>query len=799
LSLPHLEVVALWLTYAGAAAATLWLARRLAAGFPRRAGVLLAVAPLVFTGKAMLLGRIYGPADLYYGYEPWKRVAAEQDITKLQNPILSDLAFANLPWRAAVREALVNGRLPFWNRFVLAGNPLLGTVQAAVLHPSTWIGIFLPVALSWTFSCTFTIFLALLAAFLFFLDFRLRPLPALAGAVGWGFSTYVLFWDGWSVGPAIATFPLLLLGLRRIASGGSHGVSLTAVALLLSLAGGHPETLLHGVAAGGIYFLWELPGNRGGIARPLRSALAAGVLALLLSGPQLFPLLETIRHSAEYRARSEDSSSARSQSVSASEAAARLLPAVLPFAHGIYGKSPVQAERNDGSGMPLGYAGAVLLALAVYGSLSRRRGRSLFLAFVVAGLLFGSSAPGLIDIASKMPGFSMALNYRLVFLTPLGLAGLAAFGTQRLCDEGSWKGLAVLSIGGTALLITAFLLSRDVFRERALPESFLTMSLAWEVLPVALLAAAALVAPRDRRVVLPAALALLVIQRAGEMGGVYPTLPAAALAPGMPSLAKLPAGPPYRIIAPGYVFRPNGAALYGLEDVRGYESLVLDRFADTYPLWSTPQFASFNRVDDPSRPFLSFLNVRFAFAPPDAPTPPLWSARIRAREMSVFENPRSLPRAFAPARIRFESDSAKTLSEMAQCEDYGAVAWVRMTGGGRAQGPPPQHEERVTNGTAEVSAREVGPDLLITVSSRARVFIATSLPDWPGWRGEDAAGPISLVTVNHAFVGFWLDPGRHAVRLTYRPAAFLSGLASFFIGLLASLAATLRRRGLTRS
>jgi hypothetical protein len=142
------------------------------------------------------------------------------------------------------------------------------------------------------------------------------------------------------------------------------------------------------------------------------------------------------------------------------------------------------------------------------------------------------------------------------------------------------------------------------------------------------------------------------------MGGVYPTLPAGALAPALPELAKLPADGLGRVVAAGDVFRPNGATLYGLEDARGYESLVLDRFADTYPLWSTPQHASFNRVDDLTRPFLSFLNVRFAVAPPEAAVPNRWQMRSRGREMSVFENPDALPRIFAPGKVRLVGDSA---------------------------------------------------------------------------------------------------------------------------------------------
>ena len=70
----------------------------------------------------------------------------------------------------------------------------------------------------------------------------------------------------------------------------------------------------------------------------------------------------------------------------------------------------------------------------------------------------------------------------------------------------------------------------------------------------------------------------------------YPTLPPATLAPRLPTLESLPLGSePSRVVARDGVLRPNGAALYRLEDVRGYESIVLDRFADTYPLWSRPQ------------------------------------------------------------------------------------------------------------------------------------------------------------------------------------------------------------------
>jgi hypothetical protein len=762
--------------------------------------LVLAALPLLFTGEAFLRGGLYGPSDLYRTADPWHALAGP-DAPPPANPILSDLAFANLPWRAAVREAAANGRAPLWNRFVLGGNPLLGTAQAGVFHPATWLGLWLPVPLSFTFSCAFTLFLALLTAWLFFSDFRLSGSGALAGAAAWGFSTYVLFWLGWSVGPSTATLPLLLLGLRRLARAPDRGaVGLTTVALVLAFLGGHPESFFHGVSAGGVYFLWELMGSRGkgsGSWRSLLGAAAAGVLAFLLTAPQLFPLLEAIPRSAEYRLRREalERGAAR-QSVPAAEAARRLLPDLLPFAHGIYGKSPVQTARDDGSGMPLGYGGAVLFPLAAVGlGAARERGRAIFLAFALAGLAYGASTPLLHDVTARLPGFALALNYRLVFLAALGLAGLAAFGVSRLRDgAGEADGRRTLAIASAAtvlVLAAAFAFARPVFADRGLPAAFVRTQFLFELTPVVLLGLAA-AARLPARVLASSAIVLLCGQRVLEMRGVYPTLPAASLAPALPGLEAVPRGTePARIVAAGTVFRPNGAALYGLEDVRGYESLVLDRFADTYPLWCRAQPASFNLVTRLDAPFLAFLNARYAIGAPSDPAPAGWRERARNSALSIFENPRALARAFVPRMLRSAPDSRRRLAEMAAETDFVGTAWLAAR-----EGPAAAEAAEAANGQAVLEVRAVGPDLLVAAEVSSRALVATSLPDWPGWRVFSGGKEIPRTAVNHAFVGFWLEPGRHAIRVVYRPASFTLGLAAFAAGLAAAVAlgATRRRR-----
>jgi hypothetical protein len=789
-----MPLIGLWLTYAAAAAAAVWLARRYAGSISARAGLALTLLPLLLVGRAMLTGGLYGPSDLYFESNPWKRLPMAREMLPPRNPILSDLAFANLPWRAAVREAVVNGRAPLWNRYVLGGGPLLGAAQAGVFHPSTVLGLWLPLPMSWTFSCAFTIFLALLSAFLLFRDLGLGERAAFVGAIGWGFSTYVVFWDGWSVGPSTATFPLLVLGLRRLAhESGQGGVGLTATALCLSLFGGHPESFFHGAAAGGVCFLWELLARRsarGSAARALGGVAAAGILAALLSAPQLLPLLEAVPHSAEYRARRRalEAGPAR-QSVSVSESASRLLPDLLPFAHGLYGRSAV-ADPGDGSGMPLGYAGAVLFPLGVvaFFGTPRNRERWLFLALAAAGLAYGASAPGLLDATARLPGFALALNYRLVFLAGFGFAGLAALGTEALASPGAPRRLAVASAIAAAILAAAYLASGSVFRDRGLEASFVRREFLVEILPVVLLGAAAAAARRRPRAVADAALVYLALQRVVEMSGTYPTLPAGTLAPPLPTLAALPVGAdPARIVAADGTFRPNAAALYGVEDVRGYESIVLDRFADTFPLWSSPQTASFNRVDDLGHPFLDFLNARFAVGAPDAAVPDGWLEQARGPELAILSNPRALPRAFVPRTVKAVLDP---LTEMASVRDFSEVAFLRGRGNGDVGAAP--------NGPAELRLRASGPDLFVDVDASSPVFVATSLPDWPGWIAASDGMEFPIVTVNHAFVGFRVDAGRRTVRLHYAPRSWRWGLGAAAAGIVLAAALSVRRRRTAR-
>jgi hypothetical protein len=185
-------------------------------------------------------------------------------------------------------------------------------------------------------------------------------------------------------------------------------------------------------------------------------------------------------------------------------------------------------------------------------------------------------------------------------------------------------------------------------------------------------------------------------------------------------------------------------------------------------------------VDDLTRPFLSFLNARYAIAEPAAPEPAGWKVIGQTREGRIFENAGALPRAFVPARVRIQPDAKRRLEEMAGATDFADTVWLgRSPHRGLVETPLtltlfPRAER---GETAKLRIREIGTDLLIEANLRERALVATSVPDWPGWRASSGGRAVELATVNHAFVGFWLPSGVHVVRLRYLPSSFLLGVA----------------------
>ena len=371
------------------------------------------------------------------------------------------------------------------------------------------------------------------------------------------------------------------------------------------------------------------------------------------------------------------------------------------------------------------------------------------------------------------------MNERLIFLTSFSVCVLAALGANRI-SEG--EGVPAFLAGSAATLVGLtwlFVRHKSQMTSLGIPPAEARERFLIQVVPV--LAAAAVIATLSRerraRAGLAAVLLIFLAQRRLEAGSLYSTIPSRAFYPPLSVLGTIPRGEPYRFVSLSYSFIPNVAALYGLEDVRGYEAMTFRALWETSPMWCTPMAVSYNRVDDPTTPFLAFLNVRWVLSPVGVAVPPGWNVLAEGEGMRLLENPHALPRAFVPRLLYAEPDSARRLTLLGSVRDFGERGVVAESGSAAW----------IRNGEAAVTINEFAAGrLALDVDAREATLVGTSITAWPGWKAELDGRPVPSVSYNHAFLAFRAPEGRHRLTLRYAPDSVRVGAAaSLASGLLA--------------
>ena len=210
--------------------------------------------------------------------------------------------------------------------------------------------------------------------------------------------------------------------------------------------------------------------------------------------------------------------------------------------------------------------------------------------------------------------------------------------------------------------------------------------------------------------------------------------------------------------------------------------MTFARLAETFPLWSVPQPVWSNRVDDLSRPFLSLMNVRYAFVPPSASIPARWHPLATFQNYRILENDAVLPRAFVPGTVHVGT-GRHTLQEMAACKDFRSEAWVETAGPAGTQ----------ANGSGNVSVRADGSQLLLHASMDTPGWVVLSQSAWKGWRVLRGGQPLKIHFADHSFIAVYLPRGEHELVAEYWPRSFVAGAAATLATILGLIAAALIR------
>ncbi len=710
-----------------------------------------------------------------------------------------DLASFLLPVYAFAQRVLHSGHLPLWNPHLYLGAPHAADVQAGWLYPPTLLTLLLTPALSYH-----TLQLLSMAHFFWAgagMFFLLRSLlgaldgvpagqdargaawwAALIGSLAFMFSDPLLTHFGnYNLLAAASWLPWALWAFgdmqpHSLAHRRWRRPALTGVALGMAGLAGHPQTLLAIILALAMLTAVDLLAARriSLLAPRLIELLTALLLAFLLAAPVLLPAVQhlpfTPRASFSYGEASQFSLSP-----------AQWIGLVVPA---FFGRGP-QLHWGPWDRVEVGYLGILPLALALLGLLLQANHRVWrWLALTGVGMLlalgFYSLPHGWLTL---LPGFGqLRAPARLLLLTDLGLAVLAAFGLHGLLDAWDerathivtqvWRLLArataAVLIVALPLTYLALLLAQD--KGDAIFIRVAVTTIGVTTLAGLLLATLAIFHARRAAWAQPATLgalaSLLVLLDLGSPGAYLDSSPRnPALSFSQPEIAAFLRQQPgvWRLDARTDIeqlWQPNTALMEGFDDVWGIVNPVV--LADVQSYWEGIGPAG------RSSPLYDFLNARFLIARKDVTLD--WDKFVKVfdspGELAVFENRRALPRAFvAPASKRV--DGRDEAWAAIHAPDFDPARQVMVEGG----------EERSAPAPVAVELTLVANGLDARIETAAPAYLVISQPYYPGWQATDQNGrALPLYRANTAFQAAAIEPDTTLVRLRFRPQSWLWGL-----------------------
>ncbi len=813
--------------------------RTLAAHPDRTAAGFFALLVLVYLWPVLIGGKILSPISLLYGVPPWQRLAPS-DLGGYSNGLLSDIPFADYPWRAFARELIREGTLPAWNPHVFAGIPFMSNPQTGIFSAFSvplWV---LPLNYAIGLAAALKLWVGGFGTYLLVRQLRLSFLPGLLAGVSFMFCSLNVVWLTHETLPAVAVLlPWMLWLVERVFERGRLGsAAWLAVVCAIALGGGHPGMQVHVVAVTALYalvrgaiVLRDRPAARDEWLRPL--ALVGGGLALgmALMGVMLVPEALSSHGTLGTLARQGGHGTIPGSSMPFSASRTVVFPdwwgrpsalsATDAPRTSISPTAAVEVNYNERTF----YAGVVALLLAIVALATRGgwRRKAPFAILMFIGLAIPLHMPGLYTLLEHLPVFKLVQNQRLHFAFELATAVLAAFGLQALLDRPQGD-RARFAVPAAAILVgvAAFALigpsGSDVghlLRHFATGKDFQSdhvlelTAVAWFLLLAAGTGAALLVVrrrPAWRVWVATALVVLAALDMLHFAHGYQPMGPASkVIPPTTPAITYLQQhAHEGRFVGVEFALPQDWSLTYGLDDVRGYDppqpTLRLYRLwlqaNPTQGDWEPFEIAS---LSPEAMRVMSVLGARYAITAPGAQPParpdPATAALRRVysgEDAEVFSNAQAAPRAMVAPAIQVVSGEAGARQAIeTDGFDPRRTAIVErgepgVAGLGGAHGSAAVVHE--TN--ASVTERA-------TLDRRGLVVLDDGFT--AGWsvRVDGHAAP--MVHVDDVVRGVVVPAGRHTVEWSFSvpglgAGAAISGLA-LLVTLLTAAAVRMRRTG----
>jgi hypothetical protein len=710
-----------------------------------------------------------------------------------------DLYRYHFPMKAVVRATIEAGDMPWWNRFISAGQPMAANPAYEIFYPPQWL-IFVG-AFPFGFALHIVAHIALAAIGMFALLRRisLHVEAALFGALSFGLGAYMLssttnlpMMFVWCWTPCVAASLL-----RWLHEKSARTFALVAIAAGIQALVGEPVALLESWALLAVAaYLHER-----NVGRSVARIAALAVAAFLIAAVQLIPMVDHARDSA--RARGFAFATVVDYSTTPARMAELFDPdAVLRLGGMTQNTPPARSNDAPKPGVPAPrtryipslYCGLPIVLFALAGWLARLRGG------LIAAVIFACSL--LLAVGDRTPLFRWAyaigvrsIRYPEKFIAAglFALIVFAACAAARFLDGDALVRRAAMVAAFVMVPATALLalIARHDHNSSAPAWSAVALAAVW--LLFILLRATA----ERRKATLiwnMLALLLLVGDLALRARAAAPRAPAAlfdepeivaAFDADRPAYsifdrrswqlsiesAKWAAVPSLSIQRNSLLpFQPNAFGLRGALEFDYDETDLLP----THDLIDAMKAYGARGVRNWSDPFMSMANVRYVIddANFDATMKAAHGDPARALPIRVRRLDNPPPRYYFARRLVQMRTPAELVSELLRDSQTYGNAYVPIAP--FATAPARVLALRETSSTADLDVACDGPAFLVMTVTRHKYWSATI---------DGAAAPI--VPANLAFQGVIVPAGAHHVAMRYRNPLVLAGGAMSLLSLAA--------------
>jgi len=249
--------------------------------------LILVILTLLYWAKVLFTGEVLLPGNMLAGFAPFGSHANAP-----WNILQWDALAQYYPWRLYAARMLHQGQIPLWNPYQFSGAPFVANLQSAVFYPLNLPFWIFDVRYAFGISAALHTLLAAFGTYFLAQRWKLSRPASLLAAIGFAFCGYLA---AWFVLPTLADtacwLPLLILLLELTADAPDEKrwrrLALFSLALACAVLAGHVQIFLYIIAALILRALF--------LTKPFRALgllILAGIWSFALAALQILPTLE---------------------------------------------------------------------------------------------------------------------------------------------------------------------------------------------------------------------------------------------------------------------------------------------------------------------------------------------------------------------------------------------------------------------------------------------------------------------------------------------------------------------------